>query len=138
MLCVREFVCRCTCERGAGKLFRAFQCLCDLVYSPPAMIEVRWAQRRSNVVPSGYVSCCYLHMALWLRSNVCTCAHSCVRASVCVWGGANDEGLCVGVGVGGCPCVWVCACFHVWCVGICACVCICDAVCICMCECEAL
>ena len=60
------------------------------------------------MVPSGYVSCCYLHMALWLRSNVCTCAHSCVCAYVCVCARvcvyvrvcANDEGLCVGVGVG--------------------------------------
>ena len=71
------------------------------------------------MVPSGYVSCCYLHMALWLRSNVCTCAHSCVCASVCVCARvracvcvrvcANDEWLCVGVGVGVCPFVCVCA-----------------------------
>ena len=69
------------------------------------------------MVPSGYVSCCYLHMALWLRSNVCTCAHSCVCVSVCVRARAC---ACVCVCVQmmkGCVWVWVWVGVHV-CVGV--------------------
>ena len=103
MLCVREFVCVCTCERGAGKLFRAFQCLCDLVYSPPAMIESLvgtekeqcgsvWVRELLLSTHGAMVAIKRVYMRAFMR--VCLC----VRARVCVQ--MMKGCVCVGVGVG--------------------------------------
>ena len=48
-----------------------------------------------------------VYMRAFMRVCLCVCARARVRACVRVC--ANDEGLCVGVGVGGCPCVCGCA-----------------------------